>query len=155
MGKTSLPPLPATEATKAGKGRAGMTLGRELKRRALTTNDRRHPFGLRGIRVACRFGNNGTQENTDKAWLEPRGKLFPLVFRIGGRKFPKSLKTANPNDATSLARRIERRLALIEQGDVLIPPDADLMTVLLVDGKLKRPVRLTRSIRRHPVPTTG
>ena len=33
------------------------------------------------------------------AWLEQRGKLFHLVFRIGGRKVKKSLKTANSNDA--------------------------------------------------------
>lgn len=80
------------------------------------------------------------------AWLEQRGKLFHLAFRIGDRKFKKSLKTANPNDAASMATRIERRLALIEQGDLSIPPDADLMTFLLSDGKLARPVELTGGI---------
>lgn len=77
------------------------------------------------------------------AWLEQRGKLFHLVFRIGGRKVKKSLKTANPNDAAAMAARIERRLALIDQGDLSIPPDADLMTFLLSDGRLERPVQLT------------
>lgn len=80
------------------------------------------------------------------AWLEQRGKQFHLSFRIGGRKFKKSLKTASADEAASMANRIERRLAQIDQGDLSIPPDADLMTFLLSDGRLERPVQLTNGI---------
>ena len=80
------------------------------------------------------------------AWLEQRGKLFHLVFRMGGRKFKKSLKTASADEAASMVNRIERRLTLIERGDLVIPSDADLMTFLLSDGKMERRIQLTTAI---------
>lgn len=72
------------------------------------------------------------------ARLEQRGKPFHSNFRIRERKFKKSLTTTSADEATLMANCIERRLALIEQGDLAIPPDVDLITFLRTDGKLER-----------------
>lgn len=74
------------------------------------------------------------------AWLERRQNQFQLVFRYGGRKFKKSVGSCSEKEAQALADRVERRLKLAEQGDVEIPPDADVLAFLLSDGKLLRPV---------------
>ena len=42
--------------------------------------------------------------------------------------------------------RVERRLKLVDQGDLTIPPDADPMTFLLSDGKLSRPVEISAGL---------
>lgn len=74
------------------------------------------------------------------AWLEKRGDSFHLSFRLGDRKFKRSLKTVNQSEAEAVVARVERRLKLIEDGDLPIPDDVDLATFILSDGKLERPV---------------
>lgn len=74
------------------------------------------------------------------AWLEKRGDGFHLGFRFGDQKFKKSLKTNEPRLANLALARVERRLELIEQGEVEIPHDVDFATFVLSDGKLARPV---------------
>ena len=77
------------------------------------------------------------------AWLEQRGNQFHLGIRFGSRKLKRSLQTNDAKAAQELADRVERRMKLIEQGDLKLPPDADPMTFLLSDGKLTLPVELT------------
>ena len=77
------------------------------------------------------------------AWLEKRGGQFHLGIRLGSRKLKRSLQTIDPQEAQDLADRVERRLKLIDQGDLTLPPDADLLTFLLTDGKLARPVEIS------------
>lgn len=74
------------------------------------------------------------------AWLERRGDRFYLCFRLGEQKFKRSLKTTNQREAEAAVCRVERRLKLIEDGDLSIPDDADLTTFILSDGKRERPV---------------
>ena len=74
------------------------------------------------------------------AWLERRGDRFHLCFRLGEQKFKRSLKTTNQREAETTVCRVERRLKLIEDGDLSIPDDADLATFILADGRLERPV---------------
>ena len=74
------------------------------------------------------------------AWLEKRGDSFHLCFRLGEQKFKRSLKTDDQSDAETTLARVERRLKLIENGDLSIPDDADLATFIISDGKLERPV---------------
>ena len=76
------------------------------------------------------------------AWLEQRGDQFHLGIRLGSRKLKRSLNTTDPKEAQELADRVDRRLKLVEQGDLAIPPDADPLTFLLSDGKLTRPVEI-------------
>ena len=74
------------------------------------------------------------------AWLEKRGDSFHLCFRLGEQKFKRSLKTTNQREAATAVARVERRLKLIEDGDLSIPDAADLTTFTLSDGKFERPV---------------
>lgn len=76
------------------------------------------------------------------AWLENRQKQFHVCLRIGGRKVKRSLKTTDRAEADKVIERIERRLKLVEQGDVTIPSGADALTFLLSDGKLSKPVMI-------------
>jgi integrase len=81
-----------------------------------------------------------SQEVNPMAWLEKRGDSFHLSFRLGNQKFKKSLKTDNQTEAETALARAERRLKLIEDGDLPVPDDADLLTFILSDGKLERPL---------------
>lgn len=74
------------------------------------------------------------------AWLEKRGEQFHLCFRIGDQKFKRSLKSTDEGAADAAVARVERRLKLIEDGDLSIPADADLATFIISDGKISRPV---------------
>lgn len=74
------------------------------------------------------------------AWLEVRNQQYHIGVRIGDRKLKRSLKTDDQREAQLALDRIERRLKLVEQGEVSIPPDADVLTFLLTDGKMSKPV---------------
>jgi integrase len=80
------------------------------------------------------------------AWLEERGNQFHLCVRIGRRKLKRSLKTVDPKEAETLLARAERRLRLIDQGDVELPDDADLLTFILSDGRREYSVRLAKPV---------
>ena len=80
------------------------------------------------------------------AWLEQRGNSFHLVHRFGNQKLKRSLHTGNQREAESALERVERRLRLIENGDLTIPNDADPMTFLLSDGKLSQPAIVSTGI---------
>lgn len=74
------------------------------------------------------------------AWLEQRGGKFHIGVRIGTRKVKRSLQTNDQQQAEDTAARVERRLKLIEQGDLVLPQGADLLVFLLSDGKISQPV---------------
>jgi integrase len=77
------------------------------------------------------------------AWLEQRNGQFHLGIRLGGRKLKRALNTSDAQDAQEQADRVERRLKLIEQGDITLPADADPLTFLLSDGKLLQPIEVS------------
>jgi len=85
-------------------------------------------------------------EHAIMAWLEQRGDQFHLGIRIGDRKIKRSLQTNDADEARQTMARVERRLKLIEQGDLVLPDGADLVTFLLSDGKLTQPVRVKAGI---------
>lgn len=70
------------------------------------------------------------------ASLERRGKKFRLVFRYAGKKYQHPLRTEHEREAEACAERVEENIRLLERGRLLLPPDADLPTFLLSDGKL-------------------
>lgn len=80
------------------------------------------------------------------AWLEQRGNQYHLGIRFGSQKLKRSLQTNDPKEAQDLLDRVDRRLKLIDQGDLVIPSDADLLTFLLSDGKLVRPVEVSAGL---------
>ena len=71
------------------------------------------------------------------AWLQqdPSGN-FHISFRYGGHKFKRSLKTRSQDDADTRLKRLEENIRFVESGRLTIPPDADIPTFLLSDGKL-------------------
>ncbi len=78
------------------------------------------------------------------AWLErdrPNGP-FQIVFRYAQQRVKRSARTRDEREATELAMRVDRKLRLIEQGDLAIPNDADVVTFLMSDGKLTTPIQL-------------
>ncbi len=70
------------------------------------------------------------------ASLELRSDRFRIVFRIGGRKLHASLKTTDRKEAEGCLARLEENLRLVERGRLIPPPDADIPTFLLSDGKI-------------------
>lgn len=80
------------------------------------------------------------------AWLEQRGGQFHLGIRIGTRKVKRSLQTDDHDEARDIAGRVERRMRLIQQGDLVLPEGADLLTFLLTDGKRVQPVTVSAAI---------
>ncbi|MBI3464952.1 MAG: site-specific integrase [Planctomycetes bacterium] len=71
------------------------------------------------------------------AWLErdPSGN-YHVRFRLGPKKFRRSLKTSAEREAVGLVTRLEENIRLVERGRLSIPPGADMATFLLSDGKL-------------------
>jgi hypothetical protein len=78
------------------------------------------------------------------AWLEehPTSGHFKLCFRWGGRKFKRTVRTADRRDAEAIRARVEENIALLERGRLEFPHGGDLVTFLLSDGKLARSPRL-------------
>jgi integrase len=75
------------------------------------------------------------------AWLEqhPTSKNYHLCFRFGGKKYRRTLDTDNTKSAEATRLRFEENLVLLERGRFELPPDGDLITFLLSDGKLAAP----------------
>jgi len=70
------------------------------------------------------------------AWLErdrPKGP-FQLVFRLGEERFKRSTKTTDSVEAAEIVARVERKLRLVDQGDLLLPEDIDVAAFLMTNG---------------------
>jgi integrase len=72
------------------------------------------------------------------AWLEQHRTSghYHLCFRFGGKKYRRTLDTDDAKSAEATRLRFEENLVLLERGRFELPPDADLTTFLLSDGKL-------------------
>ena len=82
------------------------------------------------------------------AWLErePTGQ-FHVRFRIGSRKFKRSLKTKSESEAETRRVRLEETIRLVESGRITVPADVDLPTYLLSDGRLDHPMAVPDAVR--------
>lgn len=71
------------------------------------------------------------------AWIEqqPSGNYL-VCFRLNGKRFKRSLKTQDKDEADILTSRLEGTLLDIERGKRDIPPNVDLVTFLLSDGRV-------------------
>jgi len=88
--------------------------------------------------------------------LEQRGVgQYHLVFRFGGRRFKKALKTTQTGQAEAARIRLDENLRLVTAGRLVIPEGADIPTFLLSDGKLNdkpslsAPFTLSRLFREY------
>jgi hypothetical protein len=71
------------------------------------------------------------------AWLDKRGQNYRLVFQLGGQTFKRSLGTSDRREAEGLVALVERRIKMVERGELAVPEEADLATFLVADGKQK------------------
>jgi hypothetical protein len=71
------------------------------------------------------------------AWLEqhPVAGTYQLVFRIGGTKFKRSLKTADSREAAARLARVEENIRLVESGRLVLTEHADPAAYLVVPEK--------------------
>ena len=67
------------------------------------------------------------------AWLEQDRESGPyqLVFRLGNQRIKRSTRTKDEQEAQEIALRVERRLRLVEQGDLSIPDTVDPVGFLM------------------------
>jgi hypothetical protein len=89
------------------------------------------------------------------AWIEKRGETYRINFRYSGRHFSRSPKTGEESKAEMTRLRVEEALSDLERGRLQLPPDADVVTFLLSDGKITQrpkheiaPAPLTSACRR-------
>ena len=68
------------------------------------------------------------------ASLEKRSGKFRIVFRFGGRKFSRTLKTRSDKAAAGCLARLEDNLRRLELGTLALPDGADVASFLLSDG---------------------
>ena len=66
------------------------------------------------------------------AWLDrdPSGN-FHICFRLGSRRFKRSLRTKDERRANASCSRLEENIRLVENGRLEFPPGADVTTFLL------------------------
>ncbi len=69
------------------------------------------------------------------ASIEQRGRSFRVVFRYRGRRFARSLRTAEEKQATTTLARLEDNLRRVELGTLSVPEGSDVATFLLSDGR--------------------
>ena len=81
------------------------------------------------------------------AWIQKdRSDAYHVCFRLGNRKFKRSLKTDSEDQAESARRRIEENIRLVERGILTIPAGADVPDFLLSDGKVTKPIEIPQSL---------
>ena len=67
---------------------------------------------------------------------------YRIRFRYGGSPYKRSLKTTDRHEAAAIVGRVEETIRLLERGRLDMPPDADIGTFILSDGKLEgRPTK--------------
>jgi len=75
--------------------------------------------------------------------LEQRNGTYHINFRLNGRRFRRSLRTANDRSAQASMARLEDNLTRVELGTLELPDDVDVAAFLLSDGRTrKKPKRL-------------
>jgi hypothetical protein len=74
------------------------------------------------------------------AWHECMNGNFVLCFRIGSKRFRRSLKTACKDDADLDVQQVEVNLRKVERGDLTIPKTADVASFLLSNGRVTEPL---------------
>lgn len=81
------------------------------------------------------------------AWLDKRGRIFRAVFQIGGQTFKRSLETSDEREAAGKLAAIERRLRLVESGELPVPDGVDLPQFLLGVRQPKTTISLPSTLR--------
>jgi hypothetical protein len=82
------------------------------------------------------------------AWLEKHSTAgtYQLVFRLGGAKFKRSLKTDTVVEAEGRLARLKENLRLVDSGRLVLPEHADPAAFLLSDGMLNGKARVAERL---------
>src|SRR4051812_13918779 len=77
------------------------------------------------------------------AWIEraPSG-VYQICFRLGEKRFSRSLTTDDEGEAESALGRVEDNLRLIERGRLEVPVGCDIVRFLLSDAKVSGPIKV-------------
>ena len=80
--------------------------------------------------------------------LDPASGRYRIRFYYGGVQYHRSIKTKDENKARRILLRVEETIQFLEQGRIVMPPDADPFTFILSDGKLteKESVKAVRTL---------
>ncbi len=76
---------------------------------------------------------------------DPSGN-YHVCFRLGGKRFKRSLHTTAEDQANNQLALLEENLRLVNRGKLAIPDGADVPTFLLSDGKINQPVQLPENL---------
>lgn len=79
------------------------------------------------------------------AWLEKKGNTYQILFRFGGQRYKKSLKTKDEKKAEARKIRIEETIQLVEEGRLTLPDAADVAIFILSEGKLEEKPKIIKS----------
>lgn len=71
------------------------------------------------------------------ATIEVRGNSYRVIFRYGGKRFARSLKTTQKREALAALARLEDNLHRAELGLLALPDGVDVPLFLLSDGRLE------------------
>ncbi len=70
--------------------------------------------------------------------LDRRNGTYHINFRLNGRRFRRSLRTANDRSAQASMARLEDNLTRVELGTLELPDDVDVAAFLLSDGRTRK-----------------
>jgi integrase len=73
------------------------------------------------------------------AWHECVNGNFVLCFRIGNKRFRRSLKTTCKDDADLDVQQVEVNIRKVERGDLTIPKNVEVVSFLLSNGRVSQP----------------
>jgi integrase len=77
------------------------------------------------------------------AWIElARSGVYQVCFRLGDKRFSRSLRTGREKEAESAKGVLEENLRLVERGRLEIPPGADVAAFLLSNGKVSGAIKI-------------
>lgn len=81
------------------------------------------------------------------AWLDkdPSG-FFHVCFRLGDRKFKRSLRTKSDRQANAACLRLEENVRLVELGRLELPSGTDIPAFLLTDGRLNGKPEIPKAV---------
>lgn len=75
---------------------------------------------------------------------DPKSGIYYVGFRFSGAKYKRSVHTKSAKEAEAIRSRVEETLRMIRIGRVSVPSGADLVTFVMSDGVLQKPVEAPR-----------
>jgi integrase len=85
------------------------------------------------------------------AWLErdARTGFYKVGFRLGNRRFKKSLRTTSVEEAQEALGVTNETLRAVERGWATIPQDVDVGEYVLSGGRLTAPLNMPKAVQLH------